>query len=87
MLFTGDRLGADEARRVGLAELRAPNAGAAADALAATIASNAPDAVRLLKRALAGEQGLDAAFDDAFEGAEFAEGLRAFRERRKPEYR
>jgi enoyl-CoA hydratase len=87
MLFTGDRLGADEARRVGLAELRAPDAGAAADALAATIAANAPDAVRQLKRALAGEQGLDAAFDDAFGGAEFTEGLRAFRERRKPEYR
>ncbi|MGK6355307.1 enoyl-CoA hydratase/isomerase family protein [Sphingomonas sp. DT-207] len=87
MLFTGDRLNAEEAKRVGLAELRAREAGAAADALAATIASNAPNAVRLLKRALAGEQGLDAAFDNAFGGAEFAEGLRAFRERRKPEYR
>jgi enoyl-CoA hydratase/carnithine racemase len=87
MLFTGDRLGADEARQVGLAELRASDAGAAADALAATIATNAPNAVRLLKRALGGEQGLDVAFDAAFGGDEFAEGLRAFRERRKPDYR
>lgn len=87
MLFTGDRLGAEEARRVGLVELRAVDAGEMASAIAATIVSNAPQAVRLLKRTLAGGKGLDAAFEDAFGGAEFAEGLSAFRERRKPEYK
>ncbi|MBO9623268.1 MAG: enoyl-CoA hydratase/isomerase family protein [Sphingomonas sp.] len=87
MLFTGDRLGAEEARRIGLVELRASDAGEMAASIAATIAANAPGAVRLLKRTLAGRQGLDAAFEDAFGGAEFAEGLRAFRERRKPDYK
>lgn len=87
MLFTGDRIGADEAWRIGLAEQRAPDAGKAAETLAATIAANAPQAVRLLKRALGGERGLDGAFDAAFGGAEFAEGLRAFRERRRPIFR
>lgn len=86
MLLTGDRLDADEAWRAGLVERRAADAGAAAEALASTIAANAPQAIRLLKRALRGERGLDAAFDDAFGGAEFAEGIGAFRERRKPRY-
>jgi enoyl-CoA hydratase/carnithine racemase len=86
MLFTGDRVAADEARRIGLVELRAANAAEAAAQLAETIAGNAPRAVRLLKRALSGEICLDPEFDAAFGGAEFAEGLRAFSERRKPVY-
>lgn len=87
MLFTGDRLVPDEAKRIGLVELRAKKAGETAAGLAAAIAGNAPQAVRLLKRTLRGGEGLDQAFDDAFGGTEFAEGLAAFRERRKPLYR
>lgn len=87
MLFTGDRLTPDEARRIGLVELQAKKAGETAAALAAAIAANAPQAVALLKRTLRGGECLDQAFDDAFAGAEFAEGLTAFRERRKPVYR
>ena len=86
MLFTGDRLVPDEAKRIGLVELRSKKAGETATGLAAAIAGNAPEAVRLLKRTLRGGEGLDQAFDDAFGGAEFAEGLAAFRERRKPLY-
>ena len=86
MLFTGDRLVPDEAKRIGLIELRAKKALDTATSLASAIAGNAPEAVRLLKRTIRGE-GLDQAFDDAFGGTEFAEGLAAFRERRKPVYR
>ncbi len=87
MLFTGDRLVPDEAKRIGLVELRAKKAIETATGLASAIAGNAPQSVRLLKRAIKGGEGLDQAFDDAFEGAEFAEGLAAFRERRRPLYR
>lgn len=87
MLFTGERLDADEALRVRLVETRAANAGEAAERMASAIAANAPRAIRHLKRTLAGEEQLDALFDAAFGGDEFAEGLRAFRERRRPEFR
>ncbi|WP_404338737.1 enoyl-CoA hydratase/isomerase family protein [Sphingomonas sp. MMS12-HWE2-04] len=86
MLFTGDRLTAEEAKRVGLVELRAKRAGETAQGLAANIADNAPGAVRLLKRTLRGGEGLDQAFDDCFGGGEFAEGLAAFRARRRAAY-
>ena len=86
MLFTGDRLVPDEAKRIGLVELRSTKAIPTATGLAAAIAGNAPQAVQLLKRTIRGGDGLDQAFDDAFGGAEFAEGVAAFRERRKPFY-
>ena len=86
MLFTGDRLVPDEAKRIGLVELRAKKAIETATGLATAIAGNAPQAVRLLKRTLSGGEGLEQAFDDAFGSAEFAEGLASFRERRKPLY-
>ena len=85
LLFTGDRIRPDEAKKIGLVELKTRKAQPTAEALAAAIAGNAPGAVRLLKRTLHGEQ-TDQAFEDAFGGAEFAEGLAAFGERRKPVY-
>jgi enoyl-CoA hydratase/carnithine racemase len=85
MLFTGDRLVAEDAKRIRLIELRARKADEVALSLANSIARNAPDAVRLLKRTLRGEQ-TDQAFEDAFGGSEFAEGLAAFTQRRKPIY-
>lgn len=88
LLFTGDKLRADEARKIGLVELKVRKGLETAQALAAAIAGNAPAAVALLKRTLdrPGDAGLDQAFDDAFGGAEFAEGLAAFGERRGPVY-
>jgi enoyl-CoA hydratase len=85
MLFTGDWVRADEAKNIGLIELRSTKAIETARRLAATIAANAPGAVRQIKRALAGT-ATDQAFDDAFGGPEFAEGLAAFRAKRKPAY-
>lgn len=83
LLFTGDRIRPDEAKKIGLVELKTRKALETAEGLAKAIAGNAPEAVRLLKRSLRGE-ATDQAFEDAFGGAEFAEGLAAFRERRKP---
>lgn len=83
LLFTGDKLRPDEAHKIGLVELKTRKAIDTATAMANAIAGNAPQAVRLLKRTLAGEQ-TDLAFEEAFGGAEFAEGLAAFRARRNP---
>jgi enoyl-CoA hydratase/carnithine racemase len=83
LLFTGDRLRPDEAKKIGLVELKTRKALETAQGLATAIAGNAPQAVRLLKRTLAGAD-TDQAFEDAFGGAEFAEGLAAFAARRKP---
>lgn len=86
LLFTGAAIDADAAARIGLVERRAPEAGAAADALARQIAGNAPAALRQLKRALQrpADADLDTAFEAAFGGGELAEGLAAFHDRRRP---
>lgn len=83
LLFTGDKLRPDEVHKIGLVELKTGKAIDTATAMATAIAGNAPQAVKLLKRTLRGER-TDQGFEDAFGGAEFAEGLAAFRERRKP---
>lgn len=75
MLFSAQPVDADEALRIGLADLRGD-----AGTIVAQIASNAASAVRLLKRMLDGRAG-DADFDAAFGGADFAERLAAFRGR------
>jgi enoyl-CoA hydratase/carnithine racemase len=79
MLFSAMPMSADEAVRIGLADLRVTSAIEAANALAATIAANAPAAVRLLKRTL--DDPSDAGFDAAFGGPEFADRLAQFRNR------
>jgi methylglutaconyl-CoA hydratase len=98
LLFTGRSITADEALRVGLVDhLAAPeNVFDEARVLAASIAANAPLAVRAVKRALRESRGLplvDArravnalrAELDATE--DYEEGLRAFAERRAPRFR
>jgi enoyl-CoA hydratase/carnithine racemase len=91
MMLAADAVKADEAVRIGLAEL----AGGEADALrlAAAIAANAPSSVAMLKRGLslasggqASDEGHDRAFDSAFGGGDFAEGIAAFRARRTPDF-
>lgn len=88
MLFTGEIVDAADALAMGLVELRWEEPEPLARAFADRIAANAPGAMKLLKRTLAdpGDPALDAAFDAAFGGPEFAEGRAAFAERRRPVY-
>lgn len=81
MLLSGEPLDADAALGMGLTDLRATDAGQAAEELAARIAANAPGAVRGLKAQLRGwnRGGARAAFLDRFTDPEFAERLAAFR--------
>lgn len=81
MLFTAAPVDAGEARRIGLADVRAERAGPAADMMAAAIAANSGSAVRLLKRTMTGPDDAGTGFDAAFAGADFVQRLDAFRSR------
>ncbi len=97
LLFTGRRVEAEDAFRLGLVDRLAPAEsvfGASTD-LAGSIAANAPLAVRAVKRALEESHGtrtgearrvvntLRAALDST---ADYEEGLAAFAERRLPRF-
>jgi len=97
LLFTGRRVGADEAFRLGLVDrLVSPGEElAGARVIAGEIAANAPLAVRAVKAALAETAGRSEATVReavrrhrlALDGsADYAEGLRAFSERRRPRF-
>lgn len=85
MLFTGDRIDADEAARIGLAHRRVVHAQPAAHELANAIAANVPDAVFALKAVLRDPAGTQhgQTFDDAFGSEAFHERLGAFLEGRR----
>ena len=98
LIFTARRIGAEEASRLGLVN-RVVGAGMALDsalALAREILPNGPVALRLAKRAVNGGVDLDRTAGLALEQACYAqviptldrlEGLAAFRDKRKPQYR
>lgn len=97
LLYTGRRVSAEEAYRLGLVNQIAPagELSATAETLAAEIAKNAPRAIRALKRALLDSEGLPPA--EAHRAVarhrvpldssdEYVEGLAAFSERRPPRF-
>jgi methylglutaconyl-CoA hydratase len=98
LIFSARRIGAAEAGRLGLADRVVPAGGAleAALALAREILPNGPVALRMAKLAVNRGLEMDLAAGLAFEQACYAqviptkdrlEGLAAFREKRKPQYR
>jgi enoyl-CoA hydratase/carnithine racemase len=95
LLFTGRTIGAAEAQRIGLVDQVVPGleVTVAAQNLAATIAANAPLAVRAIKQALVrnlgqsleSARGMTRELRMALDATEdYEEGLRAFAERRSP---
>lgn len=94
MLFSAMLLDAPEALRTGLVEEIADDPMAAAQALGERIAANAQHSVwstkAIVRRILDGQadddEGTLAMFRDAFTRPDFAEGVAAFRERRKAEF-
>lgn len=96
LIFSARRVEASEARELGLVDVLVEgDARAGALELAATIAANSPVGLRAAKRALRLGQGLDlraglevedAAWRTVAFSGDRAEGVRAFNEKRKPEW-
>lgn len=94
VLMTGALFPADEALAMGLVDQIAPDPLAAALAMAAAIAGNAQHSVRsakaIITRILNGQADDDdqtlALFRDAFTLPDFAEGVSAFRAKRRPDF-
>ncbi len=99
LLFTGRRLTAEEAFRLGLVDRLVPAESVleSAAGLADSIAENAPLAVRAVKRAIDLRQSHGTSFDDARRAvnalraaldttSDYEEGLAAFAERRSPRF-
>lgn len=94
LLFTGRRIKGTEAKDVGFAVAAVASADVVthAQALATSIAANGPAAVRALKKSIGVDRAeLQRALEreasaqaDSYASSEFAEGLRAIAEKRKP---
>ncbi len=97
LIFTGERIGAEEAYRLGLVDRVVPAADLVDEALelAATLANKAPRAIALAKMAI--NTGIEMPLDEALEleaqlfGQAVAtedrvEGTNAFREKRQPQW-
>lgn len=86
ILYTGALFGAEEALRIGLVDLIADSAAELAGLVAAGSLYSHRANKHSIRRVLDGQADDDAAsiaaFEAAFDGADFAEGFAAFRERR-----
>ncbi|MCC7251032.1 enoyl-CoA hydratase-related protein, partial [Hyphomicrobium sp.] len=97
MLFTGRRFSVSEALRIGLVNevVETENLEVAVRTLASDIAANAPLTVRAAKLTIdelvrhpehPDTRALDAAVKACFDSADYAEGRRAFLEKRRPAF-
>lgn len=98
MIYTGDMINADEALRIGLADkvFEPENLMEEALKVADKILSKAPIAIRMAKRAINAATNMDLnsgicyeleTYDIAFNTEDRIEGMRAFREKRNPEFK
>jgi enoyl-CoA hydratase/carnithine racemase len=91
LLYTGMLIDADEALRIGLIEEINPQPDELMEQLVNASPSSVRELKRFVRRVLDGN-GVDdeeslRVFADAFQNLDFAEGTRAFLEKRKPEFR
>ncbi|MEM1197079.1 MAG: enoyl-CoA hydratase-related protein [Pseudomonadota bacterium] len=90
LLYTGALIDAAEAQRVGLIEEIAASSAACLDAILAAAPTSQSAAKAFVRRVLDGATLDDEAslktFAEAFAGSDFAEGARAFTQKRKPRF-
>ena len=90
MLFTGELLDAEEARRIGLVEFIAADSAFLMEQLLSASSHTARHSKRFVRRVLDGQSEDDAEtlaiFAAAFTRADFAEGTMAFVEKRRPDF-
>ena len=90
LLYTGDLIEADEAHRIGLAEILADTPDQLLNTILAASRSSHTAMKQLVRLALDGQAEDDARtkamFAAAFDGADFAEGTAAFAEKRTPNF-
>lgn len=90
ILYTGSLLDVEEAQRIGLVEMIADNPDELADAICAASPHSVRETKKFVRRVLDGQAADDAdtlrVFGEAFIGPDFAEGTKAFIEKRKPDF-
>ena len=91
ILFTGALLTAEEALRIGLIDMIADSPDELAHSIAANSLHSQRQSKAMVRRILDGQTGDDAEtlaiFAQAFEGSDFGEGVSAFLDKRKPDFK
>lgn len=89
LLFTARVIDAEEARAIGLVDVVVPKAelDGHVEKAASRMATLAPLTLEAAKLLAHEREGADAAYERCYESADYAEGIRAFQEKRRPQFR